>query len=161
VDLYTIGFTKKSAEQFFGLLRVHGVRRVIDIRLRNQTQLAGFTKKDDLAYFLRLHKIEYVHEPLLAPTAELLDAYRGAKRLSSRDPEPVSGPGGGRIGWEEYEKRFIALLEERRIEKAIKKSDFRKPSALLCSEPTPEQCHRRLVAEHLAKRWPGVTVHHL
>lgn len=144
MNLYTIGFTKRSAESFFEALRTAGVRRLLDVRLNNRSQLAGFTKAGDLAYFLReLCGAEYEHRLDLAPTAPLLDGYR---------------KGGG--SWEAYEKGFRALLAERRIER-LARALFDGPTALLCSEPTAEHCHRRLVAEHLAGYWPEVAVHHL
>ncbi len=143
--LYTIGFTKKSAEQFFGLLEANGVTRLVDIRLHPGGQLAGFTKKDDLAFFLsRLLECEYRHEVSLAPTAEMLSEYR-----SDHD-------------WAEYEKQFEQLMEERGIPKALNSDLFADAvCCLLCSEPTPEHCHRRLVAERLKRFWPGTEVIHL
>jgi len=121
------------------------VVRLVDIRLHNVSQFAGFAKRDDLAYFLReICAAEYVHEPLLAPTEELLGDYRGR-----------------RISWAEYEPRFKALIAERQIEAAIPRGLFEPRSVLLCSEATPERCHRRLVAEHLAEKWGDVTIRHL
>ncbi|MGH2487530.1 MAG: DUF488 family protein, partial [Ktedonobacterales bacterium] len=115
MEIYTAGFTKKSAAEFFQSLRDHGIRRLLDIRLNNVSQLAGFSKRDDLAYFLReLCQAEYRHETLLAPTQELLDQYR--KQMG---------------GWEEYERRFIALISERGIENHIHPKDFALPTVLL------------------------------
>ena len=114
-----------------------GIRRLLDVRLNNVSQLAGFSKRDDLAYFLRtICDAEYLHEPLLAPTQELLDGYR--KHDS---------------GWDAYERRFLALMAERRIEDHISPDFFAMPTVLLCSEATAERCHRRLVLEYLQRAW--------
>jgi uncharacterized protein (DUF488 family) len=145
MEVFTIGFTKKSAEQFFGALRRHGIRRLVDVRLNNVSQLAGFTKRDDLQFFLKaICDADYVHEPLLAPTQDLLNAYK-------KD--------GGT--WEEYEQRFLSLMSARKIEERIPHSLFAIPAVLLCSEPTPEHCHRRLVAEYLRDKWGDLTIRHL
>ncbi len=145
MHIYTIGFTRKTAAEFFGILKQAGIRRLIDVRLNNVSQLAGFTKKDDLAFFLReICGIEYVHEPLLAPTQEMLDAFKKAK---------------GR--WEEYERVFLALMAERKIENLLDRNLFEVPAVLLCSEPTAENCHRRLVVEYLAQKWGNVAGEHL
>jgi uncharacterized protein (DUF488 family) len=118
---------------------------VIDVRLNNTSQLAGFTKRDDLQYFLReLCDAEYCHEPALVPTKEILDDYKK-----------------NRISWEEYERRYLDLLAQRAAEKAVDRRLFDVPAVLLCSEPGPERCHRRLAAEYLAGRWGDVTVVHL
>lgn len=143
-EIFTIGFTRKSAERFFESLRSAGVERVVDIRLHNESQLAGFSKRRDLEYFLRvILGIEYVHVPDLAPTADMLRAYRAQ-----------------RAGWPEYERQFLALLEERRVEERLPRTLFAR-ACLLCSEPGPEHCHRRLVIEHLARHWGGVEPRHL
>lgn len=140
MEIYTIGFTKKSAEQFFGALRQAGVKRLLDVRLNNVSQLAGFSKRDDLAYFLReLCQAEYRHEPLLAPTQELLDEYR---KTGS--------------GWDRYEIGFLRLMSDRSVEERISPDLFSEPTALLCSEPTAQRCHRRLVVEYLNDRWSDV-----
>ena len=145
MEIYTIGFVQKSAGQFFGILRQAGIRRLIDVRLNNTSQLAGFTKRDDLAYFLgEICGAEYHHEPILAPAKEILDGYKKKE-----------------LPWEEYEQRFVALLAERKVEEAINKQWFDVPSVLLCSEPTAEHCHRRLVAEYLTCKWGGVKIVHL
>jgi uncharacterized protein (DUF488 family) len=144
IRVYTIGFTQKSAEQFFTRLRGSGVQRVVDVRLNNVSQLAGFAKKDDLRFFLReVCGIDYLHCSVLAPTQPMLDAYRKA---------------GG--DWSEYEKRFLDLMAERRIEDEVDPALLH-GGCLLCSEHQPHQCHRRLVAEYLAARWDGVEVEHL
>lgn len=145
MEIYTIGFTQSSAERFFGRLKQAGVRRLFDVRLNNRSQLAGFAKQDDLAWLLlQLCGIEYRHEPLLAPTQEMLDAYK---------------KNGGQ--WTTYETSFLALMEERRIESHYTRDDFAKPVALLCSEATPENCHRRLVVEYLNSHWGDVQGVHL
>jgi uncharacterized protein (DUF488 family) len=137
MEIYTIGFTGRKAKDFFGLLKEHKIKQLIDIRLNNVSQLAGFTKRDDLEYFLsEICKASYRHEPLLAPTKEILDAYR-KKQMT----------------WEDYEVAFFDLMKQRRIETTIKKTDIRKRTVLLCSEPTAAKCHRRLVAEYLAVGW--------
>jgi uncharacterized protein (DUF488 family) len=142
--LFTLGFTHKSAERFFSLLQESGAKRVVDVRLHNVSQLAGFSKRDDLKYFLRtICDLDYVHIPLLAPTAEMLEEYRKSKG-----------------GWPQYEEKFLALLHSRRIEKSIDRRVLSE-SCLLCSEDTPEHCHRRLVAEYLQKHWSDVDIVHL
>ena len=142
MTIYTIGFTKKTAEQFFTKLQANKVKRLFDIRLNNKSQLAGFAKGHDLEYFLKtICGIEYFYLPDLAPTDEILDAYQDKK-----------------MSWEEYEVKFKQLLNDRKLN--LKKSDF--PDAcLLCSEPTAEKCHRRLAAEHLASLFGGVEIIHL
>jgi uncharacterized protein (DUF488 family) len=143
--LYTIGFTKSSAEHFFGRLRAAGVRRLIDVRLNNTSTLAGFSKRDDLAYFLReVMAAEYHHVPLLAPTPEMLKAYR-SKQITADD----------------YAEQYDALLLERQVASTLTPTLFIGPSVLLCSEATPEHCHRRLVAEHLAAAWGILDIVHL
>ena len=145
MDMYTIGFTHKSARQFFESLRQAGIRRLIDVRLKNVSQPAGFTKKDDLSYFLQeICRAEYRHEPLLAPTEDLLDYIK--KRKGS---------------WPEYERRFLALLAERNVEEQIDRRLFAVPTVLLCSEATPEHCHRRLIVEYLDRKWGGIRAIHL
>jgi uncharacterized protein (DUF488 family) len=118
---------------------------LIDVRLNNTSQLAAFAKRDDLQFFLReICQADYRHEPLLAPTEEILDAYK-KKRLP----------------WEEYETRFIDLLIQRAVECTIDRRLFDVPAALLCSEPGAKRCHRRLAAEYLAGKWGGMEVVHL
>ena len=142
--LFTIGFTRKSAESFFEKLRQSGARRVVDVRLNNVSQLAGFTKKGDLAYFLdKICGMEYVHLPALAPTQDILDAYR--KRRES---------------WQTYEQRFLDLMKERKIEEEVSREVLAE-SCLLCSEDKPQHCHRRLVAEYLKQQWGDVDILHL
>lgn len=145
MEVYTIGFTKRTAAEFFGALKRAGVKRLLDVRLNNSSQLAGFTKKDDLPFFLKeICGAEYVHEPLLAPTQELLKDYR--KKNGS---------------WQEYERRFVQLMGQRKIEEKIDRRLFDVPTVLLCSETTAEHCHRRLVVEYLGKKWGGVKAVHL
>jgi uncharacterized protein (DUF488 family) len=144
IRVCTIGFTQKSARQFFEALRVAGVKRVIDVRLNNTSQLAGFAKRDDLEYFLKgLAGIDYEPCPLLAPTPEMLEDYRKRK-----------GP------WDDYERRFRELLVERKVEDELD-PDLLHESCLLCSEHLPHHCHRRVAAEYLAERWGGVEIEHL
>jgi uncharacterized protein (DUF488 family) len=144
IKIFTIGFTKKTAEEFFMRLIQAGVKRVIDIRLNNVSQLAGFAKRDDLCYFLRtIGKMDYVHRPDLAPTQQILDDFKKNKG-----------------GWEIYEKNFLALLSSREVEKRIS-PELLHEACLLCSEEKPAQCHRRLVAEYLYARWKHVKIVHL
>jgi uncharacterized protein (DUF488 family) len=143
--LYTIGFTKSSAEHFFERLKKSGIRRLVDVRLHNTNQLAGFTRRDDLAFFLRaILDAEYVHEPLLAPTPELLKAIQGKQ-----------------IGWDEYGARYATLIREREVARVLDRAAFGGPTVLLCSEATAEHCHRRLAAEHLSAAWGGLEIAHL
>jgi uncharacterized protein (DUF488 family) len=145
VDIFTIGFTKRSAADFFGTLCRAGIQRLLDVRLNNSSQLAGFTKASDLPFFLKeICGAEYLHEPLLAPSQELFDAYKKWKG-----------------SWNEYERRFLHLIAERQIEEKIDRKLFEIPTALLCSETTAEHCHRRLVLEYLQEKWGGLTAVHL
>lgn len=145
MEIYTIGFTQTTAEQFFGRLKDSAVRRVVDVRLNNSSQLAGFAKARDLPYFLdRLVGAAYEHEPQLAPTQELLDDFK--KRKGE---------------WSVYERGFMELMEQRQIEQTLSPEDFATPTALLCSEATAEHCHRRLVCEYLGWNWPDVRAIHL
>ena len=140
--IYTLGFTRKTAEEFFALLQGAGVAYLIDIRLRNRSQLAGFAKQDDLAWFAReLAGIEYVHVPDLAPTQELLDGFK--KRGGS---------------WEAFEQGFGQLMEERNAYGRFDRKLLRNNPCFLCSEASPERCHRRLVAESFQAREPGLQV---
>lgn len=145
MEIYTIGFTQKSAAEFFGALRRAGIRQLIDVRLNNTSQLAAFTKRDDLQYFLReICGADYHHEPMLAPTKEILGDYKKKQ-----------------ISWEEYETQYVDLLIERTAENTVDRGLFEIPAVLLCSEPTPEHCHRRLAAEYLARKWGGLEIVHL
>ena len=145
MEVYTIGFTKRTAADFFGTLRRAGVKRLLDVRLNNSSQLAGFTKKENLPFFLKeICGAEYIHEPLLAPTQDVLDDYK--KRKGS---------------WQDYERRFLQLMEQRRIEEKIDRQLFEVPTALLCSEATAQHCHRRLVLEYLSNKWGDIKAVHL
>lgn len=144
MKVFTIGFTKTSAESFFTRLQKAGVKKVVDVRLHNVSQLAGFAKRNDLRYFLKaLCGIEYAHRPELAPTQEMLDAYKKQKGQ-----------------WAEYEKRFLELMMSRRIEDTIPPEAI-DGACLLCSEDKPHHCHRRLVAEYLKSKWGDLDVVHL
>jgi uncharacterized protein (DUF488 family) len=144
LKIFTIGFTKKPAREFFGKLRRPGLVRLVDVRLNNVSQLAGFSKRDDLAFFCEsVLGIQYIHLPQLAPTQELLDAYKKAKGE-----------------WGEYEAKFLALMAERKVQETLE-LDAIEGGCLLCSEPTPEHCHRRLVAEYFQQRWPEVEIEHI
>jgi uncharacterized protein (DUF488 family) len=143
--LYTIGYQRKPLATFIGQLRQAGVDAVIDVRLRNTSHLAGYTKRDDLAFLLREgFSIAYEHHPGLAPTPEILDAYRDDQ------------------DWTAYEPRFLRLLAERTAEEVGREilARYLAP-CLLCRESTADHCHRRLVAEHWATHIPGLTVVHL
>lgn len=145
VNVATIGFTKSNAEHFFERLRKAGVKKLIDVRLHNTSQLAGFAKADDLAYFLRkIGGIEYAHQPILAPTDSILKAFKKEKG-----------------DWDVYQGRFLQLMEERKIEHRLK-PEMLEGACLLCSEATPHHCHRRLVCEYLNAKWSGLlNVKHL
>lgn len=144
INLYTIGFTKKSAERFFDLLVSNGVTRIADTRLNNTSQLAGFAKADDLKYFAKkVGNIGYIHIPEFAPTDEILSGYR--KKL---------------ISWDEYEKAYRELLISRNVREFFNPNDFNN-NVLLCSEDTPDKCHRRILAEYLQTIWEGVRINHL
>jgi uncharacterized protein (DUF488 family) len=144
IELFTIGFTQTTARDFFTKLKDAGVKRVVDVRLNNNSQLAGFSKKDDLAYFLqKIGSIEYVHLPELAPTQDILDAYKKQKG-----------------DWGVYEMKFLDLMTQRQIEKSIR-PDILNHGCLLCSEHLPHHCHRRLVSEYLSAKWGGIKTNHL
>lgn len=144
IKIYTIGFTQTSAELFFGKLIKAGVKKVVDARLNNSSQLAGFAKKDDLRYFLKaLGKINYIHMPVLAPSEDLFTEYKKNKG-----------------DWRTFEKKFLALMAARRIDHVVSRSELDQ-ACLLCSEHLPEHCHRRLVAEYLKKKWGNVEIVHL
>jgi uncharacterized protein (DUF488 family) len=146
MEIYSIGFTKTTAESFFTRLSANGVRRLLDVRRNPSSQLSGFAKDRDLPYFLReLVGAEYRHEPLLTPTDEILAAYKRR----------------GEMPWRDYEERFVALLREREVERRLDRDAFLTPTALLCSEATPEHCHRRLALEYLSDHWGGFQVTHL
>ena len=144
-SIYTIGFTKKDASTFFGLLKNADIQRLVDVRINNRSQLAGFAKRDDLKYFLdELLDVDYEHREALAPTKELLDEWRDDA-----------------ITWAEYEKQFKQLLKEREVEQSLDPALFNESTVLLCSEHEPEYCHRRLVIEYLGEHWGDVEGIHL
>jgi uncharacterized protein (DUF488 family) len=144
MKIFTIGFTKKSAQTFFTELKTAGVKRLIDVRLNNVSQLAGFTKRDDLRYFMKeICGIEYVHVPIMAPTADILDAFKKHKG-----------------DWRVYEEKFLDLMQSRRIEETVT-LEMLDGGCLLCSEEKPLHCHRRLVAEYLKEKWGDVEIEHL
>ncbi len=144
LKLFTIGFTQKSAREFFTMLKEANVKRVVDVRLNNNSQLAGFSKKDDLAYFLKeIADIDYVHLPELAPTQDILDAYKKRKG-----------------DWEVYERKFLDLMTRREPDKKIS-PELLQQACFLCSERLPHHCHRRLVAEYLSAKWGGIETKHL
>ena len=145
-QLYTIGFTKKKAETFFNIIQSNGITKVIDVRLNNASQLAGFSKKDDLKYFLQaLCGCQYIHLPLWAPTAEIFHGYRKTKQIS----------------WSALKIQFNALLDNRNAHRLISSPAELHKACLLCSEPTPERCHRRLVAEFLKQHFDDIEIWHL
>lgn len=145
MNIYTIGFTKTSAERFFQRIKAAGVTHVIDVRLRADSQLAGFAKKHDLQFFLReLLGATYSQEPLLAPTSELLDEYK-KKRMT----------------WAAYEDAYRDVISRRRVEELLDPTNF-DGACLLCSEDLPHKCHRRIAAEYLAEKWSyPVNIRHL
>ena len=144
MKIFTIGFTKTSAEKFFARLEQARVKRVVDVRLNNVSQLAGFAKQDDLRYFLKtIGSIDYLHRPEFAPTQAMLDAYR-------KDGGP----------WEDYERKFVSLIRSRHVENTVPR-ELLDGACLLCSEDKPHHCHRRLVAEYLEKKWGDVEIVHL
>lgn len=144
--LYTIGFTQKSAEHFFDLIKSNDIEILLDIRLNNRSQLAGFTKGDDLRYFLNeICNCKYQHCVEYAPTKDILDRYKKKE-----------------ISWEEYVKRYIPLMHERKaVQRFTKNYSQYEHVCLLCSEPTPEQCHRRLLAEMISQEKHDVVIRHI
>lgn len=142
--IYTIGFTKKSAEDFFTILKKNSVRVLMDIRLNNKSQLAGFSKYPDIEFFTnKIVKIKYIHDDFFSPTKEILKSYKHKE-----------------IAWEEYIKLFNSLMKERKIDEYIKeKYDTFDGFCLLCSEEKPDKCHRRLVAEKISKFYNMDIIH--
>lgn len=141
----TIGFSKKSLRKFVSLLQEAGVTKLIDTRLNNTSQLAGFAKKNDLAYILELVGIDYEHEPALAPTEEILKGYKGKE-----------------ITWESYEESYVRLLEDRDALAIVTKQMLGERICFLCSEEKPNNCHRRLLAEFIqSKKETEVVIQHL
>lgn len=142
--MFTIGFTKKSAEDFFSKLKRSGARRIVDVRLNNVSKLAGFAKRNDLQFFLReICGMDYVHLPDLGPTQDILDEYKKNKG-----------------DWSVYEQKFLDLMRRRQIEKKIDRAVIA-DGCLLCSEEKPHHCHRRLVAEYLKSHWGDIEVSHI
>ena len=130
MEIYSIGFTQKSAREFFDTLKTHGIERLLDVRLNNTSQLAAFAKQADLAYFLNeICGATYEHEPLLAPTQDILDEFKKHKG-----------------SWEDYSEAYLSLIRSRKVESVLSRDSFLKKTVLLCSEPTPEHCHRRLAS---------------
>ncbi|WP_315796033.1 DUF488 domain-containing protein [Bradyrhizobium sp. SZCCHNRI3043] len=143
MKLFTIGFTKTTAEGFFARLSRANVRKLVDVRLNNVSQLAGFAKKDDLKFFAKsICHIDYEHFPALAPTQDILDEYKKSKGA-----------------WQIYAEKFLSLMAQRKIENLDK--DALDGGCLLCSEDKPHHCHRRLVAEYLKDKWHDVEIIHL
>jgi len=144
VVLFTIGFAQKTAQEFFSSLKNNQVKSVIDVRLNNISQLAGFTKKNDLEFFLKeICGIEYFHRPFFAPTKDILDAYK------KKD-----------ISWEEYEEKYLDLLSEREVTTSFGPHELNM-SCFLCSEPKADNCHRRLLAEYFKKSYGNIVIKHL
>lgn len=142
--IYTIGFTGKTAKEFFTKLEDVGVKRILDIRLKNSSQLSGFAKKEDLKYFLmKINGVKYLHIPELAPTENIMDSYKKK-----------------RIDWNEYETQLNHLLQERKVENKLR-HEVSEGDCFLCSEEKPDLCHRRLVAEYLQKKLGDITIMHL
>jgi len=144
MKIYTIGFTQKNAKNFFQLLKTNNIEQLVDIRLNNTSQLAGFTKRDDLEYFLKeLCGINYHYFNFLAPTKGIRDAYNKERN------------------WEHYAKAYNELLESRNVLNDLDKSFFEKRTCFLCTEPSADHCHRGLLAEYLKKHWDEIEVIHL
>lgn len=144
MKLFTIGFTKKSAAKFFGLLRASGAKRIVDVRLNNVSQLAGFAKKQDLEFFAKeICGMDYLHLPQLAPTQDILDEYKKNKG-----------------DWAVYERKFLDLMRQRQVEKSVSRQAL-EDGCLLCSEDKPHHCHRLLVAEYLKEHWGDIEIRHL
>jgi uncharacterized protein (DUF488 family) len=145
MEIYSIGFTQKSARDFFGILKANGIERLLDVRLNNTSQLAGFAKQEDLAFFLKeICAAEYEHEPLLAPTREMFEAYKKAKG-----------------SWDVLARDYLQLIRKRKVETVLSRTRFKNRTVLLCSEATAEHCHRRLALEYLQEHWGGLSIRHL
>lgn len=144
INLYTIGSSGKNAETFFNILKNNGIISLIDVRLNNTSQLSGFTKKDDLKFFLdKICGIKYIHLPILSPTESILKDYKNKK-----------------ITWDDYESKYLNLIKDRDIEKELFNINLDR-SCLLCSEKTPDNCHRRLAAEFLKSKGKIDTITHI
>lgn len=141
MEIYTIGFTKKSAEEFFQILKENGIKQVVDVRLNNTSQLAGFTKKNDLKFFLKeIAGIDYYHLDIVAPNKDV-------RKLVDE--------------WDLYSEQYLKLIEKRKILDRLDPEFFKKRTCLLCSEPSAKKCHRGLLAEYLKDHWKNVQVIHL
>ncbi|MHC4076706.1 MAG: DUF488 domain-containing protein [Planctomycetota bacterium] len=144
IKIFTVGYAGKNARQFFTILKQAGIRKVIDVRLYNTSQLAGFSKRQDIEYFLQtIVGAEYIHLPIMAPTKQLLNDYKK-----------------GLINWQQYETQFKGVITQRQIEKHLIPQDM-DMTCFLCSEAKADNCHRRLVAEYLAEIWQNASIHHL
>jgi len=142
--IFTIGYASRNAREFFTILKQAGIRKVIDVRLYNTSRLAGFTKRQDIEYFLQaIVGANYVHLPIMAPTKQLLNDYKK-----------------GLISWQQYETQFKAIIAQRQIERHIMLQDT-DMGCFLCSEAKADNCHRRLIAEYLAEHWQNISIHHL
>ena len=144
IQIFTIGYSGRNAQEFFGLLKRAGIKRLFDVRLYNTSQLAGYTKRGDIEYFLEsIVDADYVHLPIMAPTKQLLNDYKK-----------------GVIGWDDYEKQFKEIVTARQIEKYIELDDLNM-GCFLCAEAAADNCHRRLVAEYLKSHLPNISIKHL
>jgi len=144
IQIFTIGYSGKDAREFFGLLKQAGIKRLFDVRLYNTSQLAGYTKRGDIEYFLgSIVDADYVHLPIMAPTKRLLNDYKN-----------------GAVSWNDYEKQFKGIVTSRQIEKCIELDDLNM-GCFLCAEATAANCHRRLVAEYLKSHLPNISIGHL
>ena len=142
--VFTIGCAGKNAREFFTILKQAGIRKVIDVRLYNTSQLAGFSKRQDIEYFLQaIVGAEYAHLPIMAPTKQLLNDYKK-----------------GLIDWQQYETQFKSIISQRQIDKHIEPGDM-DMTCFLCSEAKADNCHRKLIAEYLADNWENITISHL
>jgi uncharacterized protein (DUF488 family) len=143
MKVFTIGFTKKTAREFFERLRRPGLARLVDVRLNNVSQLAGFSKRDDLHFFCEaILSVGYLHLPELAPSQSMLDDFKK-----------------NHGNWHAYEEKFLSLIAARKIENTLDREVI-DGACLLCSEATPENCHRRLVAEYLQSKWGNLEIEH-
>lgn len=144
VRIFTIGCAGKNAREFFTILKQANIKKVVDVRLYNTSQLAGFTRRQDVEYFLQaIVGAKYVHLPIMAPTKQLLTDYKK-----------------GLVSWQQYETQFKTLITQRQIQRHITQQDA-DMSCLLCSEAKADNCHRRLITEYLAEHWQNVSIHHL
>ncbi len=142
--VYTIGFTKKTARDFFDTLRRNGIKQVVDVRINNVSQLAGFAKRDDLKYFLvELCGADYYHFEFLAPTKKMRDEYVQSKN------------------WDVYAREYTGLLAGRNVLDELDRAFFHKETCFLCSEASPDKCHRSLLTQYLQEHWEDVEVVHL